>query len=187
MTDIYYNDNDDEDIIYDSDESSLTKYNIILCELYNHLLHGLNRNNLSINYHYLVNWRFKKFDLSCINDIADDENERYSELYNHNDPSIRKHLIYKNYTNIILRENYIKPEIAQCIYLPTNECIAILKTFWIKLIQRKWKNIMKQRKYIIQQRSNMYALIQREITGKWPIHCCYYPTLKGMLSELKYE
>ena len=184
MSDVNYDD-DEQDIIYDSDEQTCTKYNIILCELYNHYLHGVTE-NVIINSHYLVSWRFKQLNMYCIEDIADDENQRYSELYEQNHPFIRKHLIYKNYKNIIVRENYIKPEIALCIYLPTNECVAILKTFWLKIIQRKWKNIIKQRICIIQKRSNLNALKHRELLGKWSRDCCYYPTLKGMLSELKY-
>ena len=184
MSDDSYDD-DEQDIIYESDEPTFTKYTIILCELYNHFIHGITE-NVSVNSHYLVSWRFKQLNMCYIDDIASDENQRYAEFYETNHPCIRKHLIYKNYKNIIVRENYIKPEIALCIYLPTNECIAILKTFWLKIIQRKWKNIIKQRNYIIQKRCNLNELKHRELLGRWRRDCYYYPTLKGMLSDLKY-
>jgi hypothetical protein len=78
----------------------------------------------------------------------------------------------------------LKLEIAECIYLPSQHCVSIIKTFWLKLIQRKWKNIYKEKKICILRRSNPNCLLYREITGKWPNDCLNYPGLKGMLSEL---
>ena len=86
--------------------------------------------------------------------------------------------------NIITRKNYIKPEITECIYLNTGHCVAILKTHWIRLIQKKWKNIIKERKTIIKKRCTVKSLRHREITGKWPDDCLFYPQLQGMLSNL---
>lgn len=86
--------------------------------------------------------------------------------------------------NEVFTEMYRKIEIAECIYLPSQECIGIIKTFWIKLIQRRWKNLLKERKIIIKKRCNPNSLKYIEINGKWPINCCYYPVLKGMLSNL---
>jgi hypothetical protein len=45
----------------------------------------------------------------------------------------------RNFAKIICNKNYIKPEIAECIILPTGETIAILKTFWIRIIQKVYK------------------------------------------------
>jgi hypothetical protein len=80
--------------------------------------------------------------------------------------------------------NNLKLEIAECIYLLSDHCVSIIKTFWIKLIQRKWKNILKERKLCISRRSNPNALKYREIYGKWPNNCRHYPNLKGSLYEL---
>jgi len=95
------------------------------------------------------------------------------------------HPCIRNYRNIISRENYIKPEIGQYIILPTLEAVAILKTFWLRIIQRTWKKVFKQRKNIIKYRSNPGSLYIREITGKWNIDCQRLPGLKGMLYQLK--
>ena len=51
-------------------------------------------------------------------------------------------LIYKVYQ----LNSHLKLNIGQCIYLQTGECIAIIKTIWIKLIQRTWKNVLNKRK-----------------------------------------
>lgn len=71
-----------------------------------------------------------------------------------------EHPYIRNYKFIISRPNYIKPEIAQCYELPTLERVAILKTIWIRIIQRKWKKLMKQKSTF------------------------FRPSIKGMLSTL---
>lgn len=172
----------DTDLDYEPDEDSLTRYNIIICELYNELIHGKTKNNV-VKSHYLVNMRFKKFDINALNEIEYVGRYLYDNFINRNS-SIR-HPIYRNYRNIIARENYIKPEIAQCVYLETNECVAILKTFWIRIIQRKWKNIIKIRKEILIKRFNPLSLRYKEIYGRWPEYCINYPGLYGMLYNLK--
>jgi len=78
----------------------------------------------------------------------------------------------------------LKLEIAECIYLPSQHCVAILKTFWLKLIQRAWKRIYKERKICLARRANPNALKYREIYGKWPNSCSNFPQLKGMLFNL---
>jgi hypothetical protein len=117
--------------------------------------------------------------MNQINDVANNINNGYLELDN------QTHDIYRNYKQIITRENYIKPEITDCVYLNTGHYVAILKTFWLRLIQRKWKNIIKERENIIKKRCTLNSLRHRELTGKWPKNCLYFPQLKGMLSELK--
>lgn len=56
------------------------------------------------------------------------------------------HPTIRNYHNIISKHNYIRLEIGEYIILPTQEAIAILKTFWIRLVQRTWKKVFKQRR-----------------------------------------
>jgi hypothetical protein len=80
--------------------------------------------------------------------------------------------------------NGSKLEIAECIYLPSDHCISILKTIWLKIIQRTWKKIYKERQVIISIRRNPNSLRHREIYGTWPNNCFCYPGLKGMLSNL---
>ena len=117
--------------------------------------------------------------LSTINDFV----EFYNEYYN--DSEVEPHNILRNYQNIIARLDYIKPEIAECIELESQYSVAIIKTIWIKLIQRKWKKIYAERKNVIRQRAQFASLKTRELTGKWPQHCLYLPTIRGILSNLK--
>ena len=186
MSDSEYTDNEYEEeeeeedynhVFYEPEEQGLTKYYISISELYNRRLHG--NVNSDVLYHYLVYSRFKTLDMNQINDVANNINNGYLELDN------QTHDIYRNYKQIITRENYIKPEITDCVYLNTGHYVAILKTFWLRLIQRKWKNIIKERENIIRKRCNLNSLRHRELTGKWPKDCLYFPQLKGMLSQLK--
>jgi hypothetical protein len=116
--------------------------------------------------------------LSSISDFSAFYNEYYNEI------NLEPHIIIRNYENIISRPHYIKPEIAQCVMLQTQHSIAILKTIWIKLIQRKWKKIYAERQSIMRRRMSPSSLSTRELTGKWPTHCQHLPSIYGMLSSL---
>lgn len=141
-----------DDLIYESEEISSTKYNIVLCELYNNEYHGYIDGE--INYHYLSLIRFRKYDYDYINSLIISNPERF------------------------------RFEIAECLYLPSDHCVSILKTHWLKVIQRTWKKICKNRKQTLLLRSHPNSLKYREINGRWPNNCLNYPSLKGMLSDL---
>lgn len=138
------------DILYDPEEGSLTKYNIVLCEQYDKNKHGISSG--MINNHYLTYARLKELDM--------------------------------DYVNFVLQYSSVNVEIAECIYLPSEHCVSIIKTIWLRLIQRTWKKIHRLRKITIAMRCHPNALKHREIYGRWPNSCSIYPTLKGMLSNL---
>ena len=119
--------------------------------------------------------------MNRINDKIDLLKMVYSNLSNFNST----HPTIRNYMNIIRNPNYIKPEIGEYIILPTQEAIAILKTFWLRIIQKKWKKVFQHRKNIIRQRCYLSNLLIKEIRGRWPETCFNLPGLRGMLSKLK--
>jgi hypothetical protein len=178
-----YDQEDDDSDIYDPEEPSATRFNIVLCELHNEMLHGL-ENNSPVQYHYLVNTRFKILNTDCINDCAALGKDQYRRLANSRIEQGRVHRIYRNYASIISKKDYIKPQLAECVYLETQECVAVLKTVWIKLIQRKWRNIVEVRREVMRKRSRPVTQHFKEINGRWPDDCLNYPGLKGMLSSL---
>jgi hypothetical protein len=171
-------DDDDEFNFYGADEPSSTRFNIVFCEIYNRNIHGLPPRGSLVDTHYLVSNRFKNFDTDVLNDISYYMNAEYIQLTSYND---RKHPIIRNYHNIIANPYYIRPEIAQCVYLLDNECVAILKTFWIRIIQRVWKRVFKERKQIIKEKSTLKYITNREISCPKSV---YWPGLKGMLHGL---
>jgi hypothetical protein len=77
MSDLDFYDSDSEDeesideniLIYNCEEPSLTRFNIVLCELYNERFHGSDNRTTLAKYHYLVGGRFKKFYVNYINKI----------------------------------------------------------------------------------------------------------------------
>jgi len=59
--------------------------------------------------------------------------------------------------------------------------LVTVKTYWLKLIQRHWKNIIKKRKELHVKMSSWINLYWREIRGISPLQK-NYPKLQGMLS-----
>jgi hypothetical protein len=182
------------------------RFNLVLCEIHYTPIHGKNKSSCrTIEGHYIL---IDKFDgatgialdeleeyteydtdeetddddsnrLTHISDLQDLYSNEYARLITRHFP----HKTIRNYHNIISQPNYIKPEIAECFELPTGEYISIIKTMWIKFIQRKWKTVYAARQHIIKCRGCPSSLSTRQLTGKWPKNCLYLPGLKGMLSK----
>jgi hypothetical protein len=74
-----WSETDDEteinELLYEPEEPSLTKYNIVLCELYNKEYHG--HVDGVINNHYLTLVRFRKYDYNYINSFIMDNPSRF--------------------------------------------------------------------------------------------------------------
>jgi hypothetical protein len=83
------------------------------------------------------------------------------------------------YLNVKFNIEIIKINIIDVF--PFKMYVAINKTFWLKLIQRKWKKIMKIRKNIVLQRSCVSNQMYFQIHGKYPTHMRIFPTLHGMM------
>jgi hypothetical protein len=81
-----------------------------------------------------------------------------------------------------LRPDYIKPEIVEC-FDKDGFCIAIIKTFWLKIIQRSWKKVFEKRQKAFKNRQNIMAIHHRELTGKWPQNCYAIGGLLGLLTR----
>jgi hypothetical protein len=195
-------------------EHCSNKNYLMLCELHYPPIHGkTDDSDPHIESHYLVYDRFdpktgisyssleEDYNTDNEND-TDDENDNpnhvnklndvlhflknhYSNPINFEQNYYGNHPTIRNYHNIINNPNYIKPEIGQYIILPTQEAVAILNTFWLRIVQRKWKQIFAERQQIVKERKCPSSLYIRQVTGKWPESCRYLPSLKGMLSDLQ--
>jgi hypothetical protein len=183
---------DEDEFVYQPEESSTTKYNIVLCELHNPLIHGVpqdenysNHSNSNITAHYIVNYRFKKYDCN-VSEYIDDIISYRQAFYINFIKKMRRveliHPLYRNYKAIVANPIYIKPEIAECAILHTGESVAIIKTFWLKIIQRTWRKVYFEKKRIILLRCKLDAIKYREMNGRWPHYCRQIPQLKGMLN-----
>ena len=171
---------------------------LMLCELHHPNIHGKDENSDSnIETHYLVYDRFEPWSTISYLTLEDDyetDNEYDSDSDFVDNPNhINKlqneleflqdkysypnelvlyygnHPVIRNYDYITNNPNYIRPEIGQYIILPTHEAIAILKTFWLRIIQRKWKKIFAERKQIITLRKQTSSLYYRQIYKLCPL------------------
>jgi len=58
---------------------------------------------------------------------------------------------------------------------------AIVKTCWLKIIQRTWKKQFAKREMVLQLRGGIQSQRHFELTGKYPKELQYIPGLHGML------
>jgi hypothetical protein len=84
------------------------------------------------------------------------------------------------------------PEIMQLIQIPiyhnNNSVCAfnsiVMKTIWLRIIQRRWKKLMQQRNRVIQGRTTMRNIRHLEITGHHLPEYSVLPRLQGCLYDL---
>ena len=178
------------------------RYHLALCELHCAKIHG----GKEIGYHLIIN-KFSQFSFTEFFEDVDDDNSETDddsldnqnnqlydmydliELYTEKYKSISErygvknpHRLIKNYLDIISRNDYIKPEIILSLKLSSGYSVAIIKTFWLKIIQRTWKKVFSEKNRIWNQRKSIRDLSYRSIHGKWSNTI---PTLKGMLFYLR--
>jgi hypothetical protein len=157
-----------------------------------------NNNQYVIGFHSLENWIFH---ISCPN-----QNSNITEFKNEfiGSNCIKKSIIskiqvfdsgisprtffqfsydeiylYLFYNSLKYCRNY-KIDIIQ-IKIIDNVYTAIPKTFWLKIIQRKWKKIMKKRNNIILGRGTPYIQLYFQTYGKYPLNYRILPSIHGML------
>ena len=73
-------------------------------------------------------------------------------------------------------------ELIDYYCLEGNEMVGICKTFWLKLIQRKWKKVYAKRMRILKERQQIHSILHRERYGCWPQHLNAIPSLVGMMA-----
>jgi hypothetical protein len=96
-------------------------------------------------------------------------------------PRIRDYLAKYSILNI----QNAKVHIMKLCILPDDTYSVILKTHWLRLVQRHWKKIFKERKHVIKGRCKIQNRFYKEIHGRYPYGLNYVPTIHGMLSEYK--
>jgi len=178
------------------------KFNLVVCEIFNRNIHGYcGDSDKCVQGHYLclhvsrnrsifddrdydsddddvsLEGEHLNVDEGHICDIVDLQSAYYINYTRH---ITRNHNIIRNYHKIISNTDYIQPHIGEVIYLSSGECVAILKTFWLKLIQRCWRRVYKEKNRVISRWKQIDSLKFREVHGKWPNDCNYLPSINGM-------
>lgn len=150
-------------------------YYISICEIFNPRIHGKDENSsIGIENHFIVKETFEldEFYNNSYQDTINALRNNYNKIANIDHPTIR------NYNKIIKTNNFIKLDIIYIDELSGNESVGYIKTFWIKLIQRRWKKIYKQRQDILKGRMSPRSIREKQITGKWPKGLSIWP--KGL-------
>ena len=160
-------------------------YYIAICEIFNPRIHGKDENSsIGIENHFIVSETFElaEFYDNSYQDTITALKADYKRVAKKNSKSLKQsHPTIRNYNKIIQANNFIKIDIVVISELPGNESVGYIKTFWIKLIQRRWKKIYKQRQDVLKQRMLPKSIREREITGKWPKGLTLWPKgLKGL-------
>jgi len=143
-----------------------SKYSLAYCEIFNSKIHGKDdSSSKNIESHFLI---FKTLHndefhndaefIEISNDICiirENLKNRHLNYYSH--PVIR------NYASILIKKDYISLEIIECVELEGGEHVAIYKTFWLRIIQRKWKRYCDSKKKRLAALLQPYGLFMREI------------------------
>ena len=72
-------------------------------------------------------------------------------------------------------------DIMKLFILDDHTYTVVIKTYWLKIIQRHWKKIYSQRKYCISRRKQIKTMMYVERNGMYPYDCYSMPGLQGML------
>jgi hypothetical protein len=58
---------------------------------------------------------------------------------------------------------------------------VVLKTFWLRIVQRVWKRVFQQRKNVIQNRRCVKTQEYFRTNGKYPSAASYLPQYSGSI------
>jgi hypothetical protein len=87
----------------------------------------------------------------------------------------------------IVRVENARVHIMKLCILEDGTYSVVLKTHWLRLVQRHWRKTYQERKRVIKVRRNLVNLRHREIYGRWPPGLNNLATLRGMLIDYKTE
>lgn len=95
----------------------------------------------------------------------------------------QRELLYylSDYSYVQIRSPVL--HIMQLHIRPDATYAVVLKTHWMRLIQRTWRRILKERNQMIRRRA--FANYSFQINGKWPAELRRLPGLRGALAYLK--
>ena len=183
------NSDDDDTNTYEGNyqiNNYLNKNVLLIPEIYNKYFHGKTVDsdpNIEGQFLVLQSFYLDPSSSMCnffkyVNNLCKFYRKYYEK--NYYDSSL-SHKLLRNYNNIIKNPNYLNLQIGKIHYLKGDECVCVIKTFWLKLIQRSWKRVYKMRKLIMQRRCRPDSIMYRQFSGKWQDNCKFIPSIRGML------
>jgi hypothetical protein len=158
------------------------KFELALCELFHPKIHGIpETSEICVLSHYLLLLSFS----------PPTETQTWTQIWNEikactllhqkkylalGGAFLENHDVFQNYSHMTLQKNIpsvVCPHIVQRVQMG-EYVVAVIKTFWIRWIQRVWKRVFRERRAWVQRLSFLKA---RENQGK----VVHLPSLRGML------
>jgi hypothetical protein len=102
-------------------------------------------------------------------------------FFRHSYDNINDYLYYYGLVRIPQHE----VQIMQVDILPDETCTVIIKTHWLRLVQRHWKKTYCKRRNMVRRRMTPQMQKYSQIHGKYPDCISRLPSLRGMLSMYK--
>jgi hypothetical protein len=115
----------------------------------------------------------KSRQILLLNTISTKTFYKYSYIH------VLKYLYYYS----IVRLYQPRVEIMKLYILNDGTYSVVLKTHWIRLIQRHWRKALLMRKQIMKKQMHLSSLYHREIYGRFPYGMNKIPMLSGLMSR----
>jgi hypothetical protein len=126
------------------------------------------------NGHYYIGlYKNMKYQNNLLNAISAKTFYKYSFIH------VLKYLYY--YSLVRLYQPNV--EIMKLYILNDGTYSVVLKTHWIRLIQRHWRKALQIRKQIMKKQMLVRSLYYREIHGRFPNGMNKMPMLIGLMSQ----
>lgn len=93
-------------------------------------------------------------------------------------------LYLTEYDTTTIRNEISRVELMKLYTIPNGECLVVVKTYWIRIIQRVWKKIYKENVRKNKVRRTTESLRYFEIHGRYVNSAKHVCGLSGMLSFL---
>ena len=155
-----------------------TRFKLAQCDLYNPVFHGKTSDFIASQFllDYIIP---KNLELNSRHNLMDYKlflNERI--LYHLNNQQLfNTHHIIRNFVKISIHKTHNNNDIVEIIEIIDDNGFeircAILKTCFLRIFQRKWRNYLHRRNTAIQNRMKISSLNYSRIYGRWPVGCYY--------------
>ena len=166
------------------------RYELVVCEYFHRDFHGFDDDSdPHIESQYLVHTRFpvppststdpwKNIHAVCL---------QLGRLYRNllqSQPSttITHHPVFRHYRHLADNPRTYSLQLAEVHHLRGGECVAVLKTFWLRLVQRSWKRVFAKRQEVLRRRGRPEELAWFQRVGKWSPECGTLPSVLGMMA-----
>jgi hypothetical protein len=148
-----------------------TKYELAFCVIFNAYIHGKDENSSpNIDSHYLIlhsvniDTFYNSQSFTTFMHMIHRSRRQYSRYVE----QCREHVVIRNYKCAASKKNYISLEIIQHVEMEGGgEHVAIYKTFWMRIFQRKWKKHHHYKMQLVRTLLKPRGLLLREIGGRY--------------------